>query len=124
MAHELSGTFTVQVATTDEFANIPITEDAAAIELANNGANPLDAFEVWGKAHSAGAFVLLHSAAGDFTTPKGIVKDCGVAPQTLAAGAKTLIVLNGMSGIYALSLRASSGTGTTTLDWKYRGAST
>jgi len=117
---ENSGAAAVAVATTDEFFTDVLREDAMSVELHNGGANALDAFEIWVKAHSQGQFVLMHSDAGDFTTPKGLIKAASGSPVALAAGARVVLVLAGLTSVYAISLRASSAVGPTTLNWKTR----
>jgi len=90
-------------------------------EVKNDGGNAFDAFIVQGKMHPGGNYVNILSAAGDYTTPAGIVVDASGDLTTLAAGATGWLIID-VIGFYQVKIQASSAVGTTTCDVYARGA--
>lgn len=54
----------------------------------------LDAFAIQARLHSGGSFITLFSAAGDFTSPAGILTGASGDLTTLAAGATGWFILD------------------------------
>lgn len=76
--------------------------------------NNLDAFEVHGKMHPSGAYHALYSAAGDYTSPVGLV--IGTSGDLTAQAATTTgwIILD-VAPLYAVKITASAVTGAATV---------
>lgn len=77
------------------------------VEIANT-VQALDAFIVQGRMSPNGAYQTLYSAAGDFTTPAGLVVDASGDLTTLGAGASGWLLLNVLP-LYSVRILASSG---------------
>ena len=106
----------VSLGSNDSILELIVSEAARlAVEIKNEGANALDAFRVLGKVHKDGAFILMFSAAGDFTSPAGLVVDASGDLTTLAAGATGFLVLDVLA-LYAIKLEASAAVGATQVD--------
>jgi hypothetical protein len=66
----------------------------------------LDAFLIQGRAASGASFVTLFSAAGDFTSPAGLMVDASGDLTTLAASGTGWFVMD-VRGLYEVKLLAS-----------------
>jgi hypothetical protein len=82
----------------------------------------LNAFAVQAKFHPSGPYVTVRSAAGDFTTPKGILIDASGDLTILAANATGWLDLD-VTGMQAVRIQAKSASATGTLVDVYANAS-
>lgn len=105
----------VALATTDEILRVDVSSfTELGLQVKNTGANPLDAFEVWGKTHLDAPEELLASVAGDFSAPVYPMRNAS-AMVTLAAAATGHLFMS-VSGLAVVILKASSSTGATTAE--------
>ena len=103
-------TTVVEINVTDwEFLYITFTVGSAA----------LTAFDIAYRAHDSGGYAVLANAAGDFTSPAGIVIDASASPVTAAADGTVYGVLLNVKAAQSVRIRASSGT-TSTMSGHYR----
>lgn len=77
--------------------------------------NALDAFIIEAKFHPGGDFVTLYSAAGDFTSPAGLVIGASGDLTALAAAATGWVILD-TRGLYAVRISASGAADGTLVD--------
>lgn len=107
----------VALGTTDEVLRVD-TEHIRimSLQVKNVGANPLDVFEVWGYVTETGDAISLLSVAGNFTTPIYPLLQASASPVALAAAEKVWMVLD-VSAFALIVVKASSGTGATTVDF-------
>jgi hypothetical protein len=89
--------------------------DVLSVAWKNTGANPFNAFEVWGRAAppgdgSDGLFVQLKATTYSDTTDFWIIK-ASSDPVALAPGASVLLMLN-VGLLESVELRASAGSAT------------
>lgn len=78
--------------------------------------NGFDAFIIAGRCHPAAGYVTLYSAAGDYTTPRGLLVGASGDLTTLSAASTGWFVLD-VKGIDSIRIQASGsgGTATTTI---------
>lgn len=106
----------VAVATIDAVATINVeSAGILSVELKNNGANALDAFEVWGKITPGGQSFKLADLAAHYTGPAYPITRASASPVTLAGGTSAWFFMD-VSALSEVTLKASSAVGTTTLD--------
>ncbi len=82
------------------------------VEIANV-AQAFDAFAIQGRLHEDGSFLTLFDAAGDFTSPAGILIGASGDLTTLAAGGSGWLCLD-VLGIQAVRLTASAAANNAT----------
>lgn len=77
--------------------------------------NALDAFQVHGKMHPNGSFQVLYDAAGDYTSPAGLVIGAS-GDLTAQAAATTGWLFLDVSPLYAVKLVGSAAVGVAVVD--------
>jgi len=73
-----------------------------------------DQFEVAIRVHDDASYGVIHNAAGDFTTPTGIVIAASEDPLSIANG-DTAVILFDVRGVHTMRLRAASSGADTTV---------
>jgi len=103
-----SGNIAIPAAGNTDIIELDVSQLARlALEIRNAGAQAFDALLVLGKFHPDGAYVTLLSAAGDFTTPAGIVVDASGDLTVLGAGATGWLILDVLA-MQKVKLQASA----------------
>jgi len=79
------------------------------------GTNAFDAFIVSVKFHIDGPYVVIANQATDYTSPTGLMVKASASLVTLAAATAGWFILN-VTGVCAVKVEASAGTGAGTAD--------
>jgi hypothetical protein len=77
--------------------------------------NAFDVCIISVKFHPDGPYVSIASVAGDYTTPVGLMKRASGSLVTLAAASTGWVIVD-ISGVVAVKIEASAGTGAGTAD--------
>jgi hypothetical protein len=110
-------------------ADIDTIETVATIELANEehlfltfvvGAANLSSFEVAYRAHASGGWAVIATAAGDYTSPAGMVVDASGDLTVAASGATVHWLRLNVGGIDAVRIRAAGTSSTLTGHYQAR----
>lgn len=110
-AEQDSGVVVVLAASNSELIEFDTTQLARlAMQIKNLDANAFDTFIVQGKVHPDGDFVQLLGAAGDFTSPAGIVVDASGDLTALAASTSGWLLLDVLA-FSKIRVLASKATG-------------
>lgn len=106
-----SGNVPLAAAAMVKIGDWDVTEcESLGIDLTNAGAAALSAFEIWGRAHPDGDFVLL--ASSGFTVAGWWTRWASSEPAALSAGASAMVQIT-VEELASIRIFAKSTTGTT-----------